>query len=190
MGLQIQTSGRTEACQQRGSRLDLPYGCRKSDLGSTAYSRRTAQARFRCPGKECLAMDPASPERSRSCETMADVPQKPSRGHCCDGLLYRPNAHVWCSVLLFRYRPRPTKDSPLQCDAKSQCFLGCTTIAGSVSLQTSPPILAVRPGLKVWSRCGFSCEGHRKPANPHCLPEPAAERCCGALGWKLPTRIA
>jgi len=26
---------------------------------------------------------------------------------CCDGLFYRPNAHVWCSVLLFRHRPRP-----------------------------------------------------------------------------------
>ncbi len=37
---------------------------------------------------------------------MADIPQKPSRRHCCDGLLHRPNAHVWCSVLLFRDRPR------------------------------------------------------------------------------------
>ncbi len=39
-------------------------------------------------------MDPASSERSRSREAMADVPQKPSRGHCRDGLLYRPNAHA------------------------------------------------------------------------------------------------
>ena len=31
-----------------------------------------------------------SSARSRSCETMADVSQKPSRGHCCDGLLHRP----------------------------------------------------------------------------------------------------
>ena len=37
-------------------------------------------------------MDPASPERSRFRETMADVPQKPSRGHCCDGLFHRHNA--------------------------------------------------------------------------------------------------
>src|ERR1700719_2609782 len=36
LGLEIQTSGRTEVCQQRASRLDLPYGCRESDLGSTA----------------------------------------------------------------------------------------------------------------------------------------------------------
>jgi len=76
MGLKIQTSGRTEACQQRGSCINLPYGCRESDLGSTAYSRRTAQAWFRCFGRECLAMDPASPKRSRSREAMADVPSE------------------------------------------------------------------------------------------------------------------
>src|SRR5271166_4726727 len=35
-------------------------------------------------------MDPASPEKSRPREAMADVPQKPSRGHCCDGLFHRP----------------------------------------------------------------------------------------------------
>jgi hypothetical protein len=78
MDLQSQTGRRAEACQQRGSRLDLPHGCRESDLGSTAHSRRTAQTGFRCLGKECLAMDPASSERSRSRKAMADVPQKPS----------------------------------------------------------------------------------------------------------------
>ena len=120
---------RTEACQQRGPRLDFPYGCRESDLGSTAHSRRTAQAGFRALGEECLAMDPASSERSRFREAMADVPQKPSRGNCCNGFLHRPNAHVWCSVLLFRHRPRPTEDPAFQCDAKSHCTLGCTAIA-------------------------------------------------------------
>ena len=35
-----------------------------------------------------------APERSRFREAMADVPQKPSRGHCGDGFLHRPNAHV------------------------------------------------------------------------------------------------
>ena len=106
MGLQSQTGRRTEACQQRGARFDLPYGCRESDLGSTAHSRRTAEAWFRRLGKECLATDPAGPERTRSFEAMGDVPQKPSRGNCCDGPLHRPNAHVWCSVLLFRHWPR------------------------------------------------------------------------------------
>ena len=37
-------------------------------------------------------------EESRPGEAMADVPQKPSRVHCCDGLFHRPNAH-FCSVL-------------------------------------------------------------------------------------------
>src|SRR4029077_5327885 len=92
--------GGTEACQQRGPRLDFPYGFRESHLGSIAHSRRTAQAGFRALGKECLAMHPASSERSRFREAMADVPQKSSPGHCCNGFLHRPNAHVWCSVLL------------------------------------------------------------------------------------------
>jgi len=43
-------------------------------------------------------MDPASPEKPRPGEAMADVPRKPSRGHCGDGLLHRPNAHVRCSA--------------------------------------------------------------------------------------------
>jgi len=102
LGLKIQTSRRAEAYQQGGSRLDLRHGCRESDLGSSAHSRRTAQAGFRCLGEECLTMDPANSRRSRSCEAMANVPQKPSRGHCRDGLLHRPNAHVRCFVLACR----------------------------------------------------------------------------------------
>ena len=53
-------------------------GGRESDLESAAHSRRTAQAGFRSCGKECLAMGPASPERSRSREAMADVSQESS----------------------------------------------------------------------------------------------------------------
>ncbi len=52
MALQSQTSRRTEACQQRGSRPDLPYGCRESDLGSAAHSWRTTEAGFRSLGKK------------------------------------------------------------------------------------------------------------------------------------------
>src|SRR5882724_11497479 len=152
-----QVGGRKRG-QQRGSCPDLPYGCRESDLGSAAHSRRTTQAGFRALGKERLAMDPASPERSRSREAMADVPQESSRGNCCQGLLYSPNAQVRCSVLLFRHRPRPAQDSALQCDPKSQCSLGCAAVARSVGLQTAAPILAIRPRLKVWSRCGFGSQ--------------------------------
>ena len=78
VGLQSPPGRGTEACQQRGPRLDFPYGFRESDLGSAAHSRRTSQAGFRSLGKECLAMDPASPEKSRPGEAMDDVPQKSS----------------------------------------------------------------------------------------------------------------
>src|SRR6516225_7672926 len=178
MDLKIQTSRRAQGCCQRGSRPDLSNGCRESDLGSAAHSRRTAQAGFRGLGKECLAMDAASPERCRSRQAMADIPQKPSRGHCGDRLFHRPNAHVWCSVLLFRHRPRPAQDPALQCDEKSPCALGCTAIARSMGLPTSAPILAIRPRRKVWRRGGFGCEGDGKRANSHGLWLSVAERCC------------
>src|SRR4029077_8257050 len=53
-----------------------------------------------------------------------------------------------------------------------------------------PPILAIRPRRKVWSRGAFGCEGHGKRANSHGLSQSVAERCCRALGGKLPTRLA
>src|SRR5215471_6235655 len=78
MDLKIPTSRRAEACQHRGSRPDLSNGCRESDPGSAAHSRRTAQAGFQGLGKDCLAMDPARSERSGSYKAMADVSHKPS----------------------------------------------------------------------------------------------------------------
>ena len=129
-------------------------------------------------------MDPASSERSRFREALADVPQKPSRGHCGNGFLHRPNAYVWCSVLLFRHRPRPAEDPASQCDAKSKCTLGCAAIARSMGLPTAAQILAIRPRRKVWSRGGFGCEGHGKRANSNGLSQSVAERCCGALGGR------
>ena len=42
-------------------------------------------------------MDPANSERSRSREGMADVPQKPSRGHCCklEEILLMQGTTIW-----------------------------------------------------------------------------------------------
>jgi len=80
-------------------------------------------------------MDAASPERCRSRQAMADVPQKPSRGHCCDGLFHHVNAHVWCSVLLFHHRPRPAWDPAFQCDEKSPRALGSPATARSWAYQ-------------------------------------------------------
>ena len=90
-------------------------------------------------------MDPASPERSRSREAMADVPQEPSRGHCGDGLFHRPNAYVWCSVLLFCYQPRAAQDPAFQCDEKSQCTLDSAAITRSMGVPTAAQILEVLP---------------------------------------------
>ena len=60
----------------------------------------------------------------------------------------------------------------------------------AMGLPTAAQILAIRPRRKVWSRGGFGCEGHGKRANSHGLSQSVAERCCGALGGKLPTRLA
>ena len=100
--------------------------------------------------KGVSAMDPASSERSRFREAMADVPRKPSRGHCCNGFLHRPNAHVWgvsdCFLIIGHDR---REDPAFQCDAKSQCTLGCTAIARSMGLPTAAQILAIRSRRKV-----------------------------------------
>ena len=37
-------------------------------------------------------------QRSRFREALADVPQKPSRGHCCDGFLHRPKTRTCGSL--------------------------------------------------------------------------------------------
>jgi hypothetical protein len=65
-----------------------------------------------------------------------------------------------------------------------------TAIARSLGLQTAAPILAIRPRREVWRRCGFGREKHRKSANAHGLSQSVAERCGGALGGKLPPRLA
>jgi len=59
-----------------------------------------------------------------------------------------------------------------------------------MGLQTGAQILAIRPPRQVWGRGGFGCEGHGKRANSHGLSQSVAERRCGALGGKLPTRFA
>ena len=165
----IPFSSQGDARRLDGQRFPLSRGPRPRKSGSPSAIAGSARAT-------------TSPSRSRFREAMADVPQKPSRGHCCNGFLHRPNAHVWCSVLLFRHRPRPAEDPAFQCDAKSQCTLGCTAIARSMGLPTAAPILATRPRRQVWRRGVFGCEGHGKRANSHGLSQSVAERRCGALG--------
>src|ERR1700732_3816996 len=40
-------------------------------------------------------------EKSGCGQALADLFTQPSRGHCRDGLFHSPDAHVWCSLLLF-----------------------------------------------------------------------------------------
>ena len=129
-------------------------------------------------------MDPASSERSRFRERWDGEEIHRRNGLAMVSEECQPSLHVWCSVLLFRHRPRPAEDPAFQCDAKSQCTLGCTAIARSMGLQTAAPILAIRPRRKVWSRGVFGCEGHGKRANSHGLSQSVAERCCGALSCR------
>jgi len=118
--------------------------------------------------RKCAAMGSASPERSRSHEAMADVPQESSRGNGCDGLLYNPNAHVWFLYCFFVIGHDRSKILHFNSDAKSQCSLDCAAIRRRVGLQTAAPILAVRPRLNVWSRCGFG--GGTSEASPPVRP--------------------
>jgi transposase InsO family protein len=76
VGFKSQTRGRPKACKQRDSGLDLPHGCRESDLGSTAHPRRATKAGFQCVGNHGLAMGTESPEKSRSRQALDRIPQE------------------------------------------------------------------------------------------------------------------
>jgi hypothetical protein len=106
----------------------------ESNLGSAAHSRRAAKAGLPSLGDHCLTMASASPEKSRSRQTLADVPPEPSRGDCSHGLFHGTDAHVWRSVLLLRHKPRPAKNSAFQRDTKSECSLDCPADAGGMAV--------------------------------------------------------
>src|SRR5438132_1005187 len=82
------------------------------------------------------------------------------------------------------------QDSTLQCDALSRCAVDRATDARSVAIRVDAKILAFRSRLKVWQRCGVRCQGVRKRAGAYRVSQPLAERRRGALGWKLPPRLA
>jgi hypothetical protein len=56
---------------------------------------------------------------------MASLSSKPSGSDSLHGLLHRPNAYVWGSILLFRHRTRPAKDPALQCDTQIEDSFVC-----------------------------------------------------------------
>src|SRR5215470_15422262 len=113
-----------------------------------------------------------------------------SRSDCRHGLLYHPDAHLWCAVLLFRHRARPAQNSSLRRHAESHNPLDRTADAGSMAIRASTPVLVVRPRHEVWQQRGVVRERDGKPTYPHCLSQSVAKRGCGALGRELSTRLA
>jgi len=66
MDLTNQTTGREIAGKQRNPSLDLPQGCRESDLGSPEDSRRTDEAWLPSLGADRLTMAPAGSQETGS----------------------------------------------------------------------------------------------------------------------------
>ena len=60
-------------------------------------------------------MDPASSERSRFRERWDGEEIHRRNGLAMVSEECQPSLHVWCSVLLFRHRPRPAEDPAFQC---------------------------------------------------------------------------
>ena len=111
VALEGTASRRPQACRKRDTRTDLSYGCRESDVGSTPHPRRTDEAWLQSLRADSLAMAPASSQKPRSVQALADIPAESPRGHRGDGFLHRADAHVWYLVLLLRDRSRPAENS-------------------------------------------------------------------------------
>jgi len=159
MGLKSQQVGRKHVSKEVRA-LIFPYGARIH--WRRRASRRITQGGFRALGKDCLAMDPASPERSNP-RNDADVPQNHREAIAAMDFFVQRSG--WCSLLLFCHR-HDRRRSCIQCDQKSQ-YSGLYAIARAWAYN-SRTVLAIRPRLKV-EPMWFSGEGHRKPAHSHCL---------------------
>src|SRR5262245_15875246 len=140
VALEGTASRRPQACRKRDTRTDLSYGCRESDVGSTPDPRRTDEAWLQSLRADRLAMAPASSQKPRSVQALADIPAESPRGYCGYGLLHRADAHVWYLVLLLRDQSRPAENSAFQCHPKPRFSLDCSADARG---------MAVRPGQKV-----------------------------------------
>ena len=95
MALTGWTGWRSKTLKPRRARSDPTNGRRESDLGSTAYSWGTTQARLRSFRSNRFALVAPPPKRARSGEALADIPAQPSRGNCRYGLLHRAHANLW-----------------------------------------------------------------------------------------------
>ena len=104
-------------------------------------------------------MDPAGSERSRSCQAMADVLQKPSEAIAAMDFFTVPTLTFGVLYCFFVIGHDRRKNLLLDRDAK----FGAEVLSA----------------LRDMGR-----------ANSHGLSQSVAERCCGALGGKLPARLA
>jgi len=135
-------------------------------------------------------MDAASPERSSSWEAMAAVPQKPSRGHCCDGLFHSSDAHIWCSLLLLCHHSRPTANSSLQRIPPSQRLVDRTAVARNLGIRPAAQVLDLRPGREVFCRCHRDGQTAWYRTRPNRFSKSLAERHCRVLGRKCASGFA
>ena len=77
----------------------------KSDLGSTANSWRTKDARLQDLRAYCFALDAQSAQESPTGHAMGCISAQPPRSDRCNGLLHCANADLWHALLLLRHRP-------------------------------------------------------------------------------------
>ena|ERR1700733_5405657 len=76
------------------ARTDLSHGCREPNLGCSAHTWRTDDARLRHLGKNGFKVDAKGAEEPGACETVESLLEQPPRSHRRHGLLHRPNADL------------------------------------------------------------------------------------------------
>ena len=83
-----------KVCERRIARTDLSHGCREPNLGCSAHTWRTDDARLRHLGKNGFKVDAKGAEEPGACESVESLLEQPPRSHRRHGLLYRPNADL------------------------------------------------------------------------------------------------
>ena len=135
-------------------------------------------------------MDPASSERSRFREAMADVPQKPSRGIAAMDFFTVPTLTFGVLYCFFVIGHDRRKILHFNVTRNPHALWVVQQLREAWSYKQPHRFLLFDRDTKFGAEGRFGCEGHGKRANSHGLSQSVAERCCGALGGKLPTRLA
>src|ERR1017187_6874427 len=88
---QSQEAARGKANSDAGAALDLPDGCRESNLGCATNSWRAAHGRVRHHRTNYLPLDETSAEGPGAGQALACVSTEPPGSHRRDGLLRGPD---------------------------------------------------------------------------------------------------